>query len=303
MQNGNQVKSTPLVTVVIPCFNQGDFIEECINSVLNQSYQSIEIICVDDASTDNSRERIRKYTELPNFKFIANSHNLGVCASRNNAIHEANGLYILPLDGDDTIEPTYIDEAVSVISSNEDIGIVYCKARFFGGINRNWDLPDFNLDDFLFDNCIFCSALFRKSDFLKVGGYKPYMVYGLEDYELWMSFIELGLKPYRIDRILFNYRRKHQMSRTYKLVSSSKLRDMKKEIITHHLQLYLNNESFVKYITELCPRYPKYIEKLLNENLKKTKKIKKYKKLLLVSYFIFGCLFVIMCFLLKNANC
>jgi hypothetical protein len=180
---------------------------------------------------------------------------------------------------------------------------VYCKARFFGGINRNWDLPDFNLDDFLFDNCIFCSALFRKSDFLKVGGYKPYMVYGLEDYELWMSFIELGLKPYRIDRILFNYRRKHQMSRTDKLVSSSKLRDMKKEIITHHLQLYLNNESFVKYITELCPRYPKYIEKLLNENLKKTKKIKKYKKLLLVSYFIFGCLLAVMCFLLKNTNC
>ena len=106
--------------------------------------------------------------------------------------------------------------------------MVYCKARFFGVNNCNWDLPVFDLDDFLFDNCIFCSALFRKSDFLKAGGYKPYMVYGLEDYELWISFIELGLKPYRIDKILFNYRKTNQISRTEKLLNSARFqRDIK----------------------------------------------------------------------------
>ena len=69
---------TSLVTVVIPCFNQADFIDECINSVLNQSYKSIEIICVDDCSTDNSVEQIKKYTDLKNFRLIKNSQNLGV---------------------------------------------------------------------------------------------------------------------------------------------------------------------------------------------------------------------------------
>ncbi len=254
---------TPLVTVVIPCFNQADFIDECINSVLNQSYKSIEIICVDDCSTDNSVERINKYTDLKNFRLIKNSQNLGVCASRNIAINEANGLYILPLDGDDTIEPTYIEEAVHVISSNEDIGIVYCQARFFGGINQNWDLPDFNVDDFLFNNCIFCTALFRKSDFLRVGGYKPYMIDGFEDYELWICFVELGLKPYRIDKILFNYRRKHKISRSDRLMDSGRFKDMKREILAHHFNFYLNNECFVRYITESCP---KLIEQMKKEN-------------------------------------
>ena len=94
MLNEYQVRDAPLVSVVIPCFNQADYIEECIASVLNQSYQNIEIICVDDGSNDSSIERINKYTELTNFKFIRNSRNFGVCVSRNNAIREASGIYI-----------------------------------------------------------------------------------------------------------------------------------------------------------------------------------------------------------------
>ena len=333
---------TPFVTVVIPCFNQADFIDECINSVLNQSYKSIEIICVDDCSTDNSVEQIKKYTDLKNFRLIKNSQNLGVCASRNIAINEANGLYILPLDGDDTIEPTYIEEAVHVISSNEDIGIVYCQARFFGGINQNWDLPDFNVDDFLFNNCIFCTALFRKSDFLRVGGYKPYMIDGFEDYELWICFVELGLKPYRIDKILFNYRRKHKISRSDRLMDSGRFKDMKREILAHHFNFYLNNECFVRYITESCPKLIEQMKKeneqmkkeneqrkqeneqlnrsivelrkhwesaysnlqgsydeQITKNQKKTKKVKKYKRLLLMSYLIFICILASVFYLTK----
>ena len=324
---------TPLVTVVITCFNQADFIDECINSVLNQGYKSIEIICVDDCS-----------------RLIKNSQNLGVCASRNIAINEANGLYILPLDGDDTIEPTYIEEAVHVISSNEDIGIVYCQARFFGGINQNWDLPDFNVDDFLFNNCIFCTALFRKSDFLRVGGYKPYMIDGFEDYELWICFVELGLKPYRIDKILFNYRRKHKISRSDRLMDSGRFKDMKREILAHHFNFYLNNECFVRYITESCPKLIEQMKKeneqmkkeneqmkkeneqmkkeseqlnrsivelrkhwesaysnlqgsydeQITKNQKKTKKVKKYKRLLLMSYLIFCCILASMFYLTKQ---
>ena len=95
MLNEYQVRDAPLVSVVIPCFNQADYIEECIASVLNQSYQNIEIICIDDGSNDSSSERINKYTELTNFKFIRNSRNLGVCVSRNNAIREASCIFFL----------------------------------------------------------------------------------------------------------------------------------------------------------------------------------------------------------------
>ena len=197
--------------------------------------------------------------------------------------------------------------------------MVYCQARFFGGINQNLGLQEFSVDDFLFNNCIFCTALFRKSDFLRVGGYKPYITDGLEDYELWICFVELGLKPYRIDKILFNYRRKHKISRSDRLMDSGRFKDMKREILAHHFNFYLNNACFVRYITESCH---KLIEQMKQENeqlnrsivelrkhwesaysnlqgsydeqvtknQKKTKKVRKYKRLFVISYLIFICI-------------
>lgn len=101
------MEQNPLVSVIIPCFNQESFIEESIESVLRQTYQNIEIICVDDCSTDNSVDLIGKYVDLPNFKLIKNKKNLGVCLTRNLAVEASRGTYIFPLDGDDTIEPSY----------------------------------------------------------------------------------------------------------------------------------------------------------------------------------------------------
>ena len=301
-----RVEQNPLVSVIIPCFNQESFIEESIESVVSQTYRNIEIICVDDCSTDNSLDLISKYVDLPNFKLIKNKKNLGVCITRNLAVEAARGTYILPLDGDDTIEPSYIEKAVNVISSDQRVGIVYCKARFIGGVNKEWDLPEYNPDDFMFINCIFCSALFRKSDFVKVGGYKSYMKYGFEDYELWVSMIESGIKPYRIDEILFNYRQKHKVSRSDELNSAPAYRqNMKKEIILHHLDFFLNNECFVKFITE---NSPKYLNHLLDENsqlndalsnikLLYQKKLKKYRNLLKIFCIIFVCLLVLIIYL------
>ena len=173
-------------------------------------------------------------------------------------------------------------------------------------MNKEWDLPEYNPDDFMFINCIFCSALFRKSDFVKVGGYKSYMKYGFEDYELWVSMIESGIKPYRIDEILFNYRQKHKVSRSDELNSAPAYRqNMKKEIILHHLDFFLNNECFVKFITE---NSPKYLNHLLDENsrlndalsnikLLYQKKLKKYRNLLKIFCIIFVCLLVLIIYL------
>ena len=196
-------------------------------------------------------------------------------------------------------------------------------------------MQEFNVDDFLFNNCIFCTALFRKSDFLRVGGYKPYITDGLEDYELWICFVELGLKPYRIDKILFNYRRKHKISRSDRLMDSGRFKDMKREILAHHFNFYLNNECFVRYITESCPKLIEQMKKeneqrkqeneqlnrsivelrkhwesaysnlqgsydeQVTKNQKKTKKVRKYKRLLVISYLIFICILASMFYLTK----
>lgn len=287
-----------LVSVVIPCYNQENFIEAAIDSVLNQTYPCIEIICIDDFSADSSLERINKYLELPNFKLIRNSSNLGVCVSRNLAVDAAAGEYILPLDGDDTIEPSYVEEAVEVISTRNNVGMVYSKARYIGGVNKYWDLPEYCFDEFIFNNCIFCSALFRKSDFLKAGGYKTYMKNGLEDYELWICFIESGLEPYRIDKILFNYRRKHKTSRTDEMLSApDSYVNMKKEIILHHLDLYLSNDCFMKFITEYSPQYIDKIEKKCSSA---ELRVKKYKNLLkLTCILLFSIMLLVIMYVLR----
>lgn len=195
------------VSVIIPCYNQGKYIKEAIDSVLNQTYKNIEIVIINDGSTDNSSQIISNLiSDKSNIKFIDNKENNGIIYARNFAIDEASGEYILPLDADDIIKPSYIEKAVKILEERSDIGIVYGKVKFFGAKNSIWDLQKFDKEKMIFVNQIVCSALFRKEDFYKAGKYKDYMKKGCEDWDLWLSFIELGLGVYQIDEILFLYR-------------------------------------------------------------------------------------------------
>lgn len=94
----------PLVTVVILNYNQGNFVGEAIHSVLNQSYQNIEVIIIDDASTDDSVQVIKEILTLhPQIQFIANQINLGNCASFNMAWRRGQGSYVIDLAADDVL--------------------------------------------------------------------------------------------------------------------------------------------------------------------------------------------------------
>lgn len=259
------------VSVIIPCFNQGKYVKDAIESVLNQTYKNIEIICVNDGSSDNSSEIL---SQIKNITFIDLKENKGVINARNLAIDNCSGDYILPLDADDLIETTYIEKAVEILENKPEIGIVYCKARFFGQKEGEWKLPEFNPEDFIYANCIFNCALFRKDDFYRAGKYKENMKDGCEDWDLWLSFIELNLKPYRIDEILFNYRQ-YQNTRT---TSANKSTEWKKSLIGNHVELYLSHNSFIEKV--FAPK----IE--LKEKLKKSKKLKKIFKLLSISTFL-----------------
>lgn len=255
----------PKVSIIIPCYNQGKYVAEAINSALRQTFKDIEIVCVNDCSTDNSVEIIKSFeNKYKNFIFLNNEENRGVIYSRNFAIKNCNGTYILPLDADDIIEPTYVEKAVKILDNNSNIGIVYCKAKIFGNYDKYWNLKPFNKSDILYENCIFCSALFRKSDFLKIGGYNNNMKYGCEDYDLWLSFIEQGLEVFQINEILFSYRQYDETSRT--TISLKNKKEIWNNLIKNHINLYLNDENF--------------LERLIFSNpIKTNKKYKKYKKM------------------------
>jgi glycosyltransferase involved in cell wall biosynthesis len=195
----------PKISVIIPCYNQGAYLEEAVQSVLAQTFQEFEILIVDDGSTDGATIRLLKDCAWPKTRVI-HTDNQGLAAARNNGIQEARGACILPLDADDRIGPGYLEEAVHILDQYPEIGIVYCEAAYFGARSDHWHLPDYTPDNMLFQNLIFCSALFRREDWEKAGGYNINMVYGWEDWDFWLSLIHLGVKVYRIPKVHFFYR-------------------------------------------------------------------------------------------------
>lgn len=277
------------VSIIIPCYNQAGYVEEAVLSAINQTYQNIEIICVNDGSTDKTSEVIRMLVnKYKNIVFFDESENKGVVAARNFAIQACTGEYILPLDADDTIEPTYVEKAVKVLDENKNIGVVYCRAKIFGAEDKIWDLPAYSKESFLYRNVVFCTALFRKSDFVKAGGYKANMEHGCEDYDLWLSFVELGLDVYQIDEILFNYRKHHNESRTDSSIKN--IHKIFKQIIKNHLDLYLDNKYFIR----------KILTDTEGINIKKKKYKNLFNKLLLIAIGEFVAIFVLTIILLVN---
>jgi glycosyltransferase involved in cell wall biosynthesis len=195
----------PTVSVVIPCYNQGHFVDEAVDSVLAQTFADVEIIIVNDGSTDDCTNRLLQGYPANRAKVMTTA-NQGLAAARNNGIAVARGKYILPLDADDRILPGYLERAVAELEKDPETGIVYCRAGLFGAVETAWDLPEYSLERMLIDNIIFCSAFFRRDDWLAVGGYDTGMVYGWEDYEFWLALIERGRRVVRLPETYFLYR-------------------------------------------------------------------------------------------------
>jgi glycosyltransferase involved in cell wall biosynthesis len=241
------------VSVIIPCYNQGAFLSEAVESVRAQTYENVEIIIVNDGSDDDETAGICSALEGPGIKVITTS-NQGLAAARNKAIEEAGGTYILPLDADDKIAPSYISEAVSVLESDSQIGIVYCRARLFGAVEGDWHLPDYSLEEMLKDNIIFCTALFRRKDWESVGGYDPGMVYGWEDYDFWLALIERGRQVHRLEGCHFFYR----VAPESMVRSKEKFQkvEMFKRIFQRHQELFFDHiEVWLEPLLDLREQY------------------------------------------------
>ena len=240
------------VSVVITCYNQGQYLEECINSVTNSDYPNIEIILVDDGSEDTFTQKTLDKLDSGKIKIIR-QNNQGVCAARNNGIAAASGKYILPLDADDKIAETYISKAVNILARNPDTGIVFCNAILWAPLHnkeRRWELEKPTVINMLTQNRIFLSALFRKSDFEKTGGFNPVMEAGCEDWDLWLKFLENGLKPYKIDEELFYYRVAENF-RSKNAIRPQNYIKIRYNIIKLHKKLYLKY-SIIVILPLLC---------------------------------------------------
>ncbi len=233
------------VTVVMPCYNQGKYVNKAVNSVLNQTFQNFEIIIVNDGSTDEETNKILNNFKRPKTK-VLHINNQGPSVARNIAIQEARGEYILPLDADDTIEPTYMEKAVKILENNDNVGIVCCNWRTISklGVFRKITTPKFNYKfpehlNFRSKSCFPVTSFFRKVDWGKTGGFNKNMLYGMEDYDFWLSIIELDKKIYHIPEVLFNYNRVFKSRDTSMTIEDQKISYF--TVFQNHKELYLNN--------------------------------------------------------------
>lgn len=203
--NVSNMQRQPIVSIVIPCYNDGAYLQQAIDSCLAQTYEALEILVVDDGSSDQKTRSVLSGLNAPRIKVLHTNH-VGPSQARNTAIAQACGQYILPLDADDWIEPEYVAHAANVLDEQPEVGIVYCHAELFGEKSGPWSLPNYSLDDFLVDNCIFITAMFRKEDWQLAGGFSQEFKHGLEDYDFWLSLIERGRTVHQFSEVWFHYR-------------------------------------------------------------------------------------------------
>lgn len=197
------------LTIVIPCYNYADYVAEAIDSVLSQSRLPDEIIVINDGSTDNSLEVISKYADRVK---IVDQKNAGIVAAKNKGFGLAACDWVLFLDADDKIKPSYID-LLTRESRLRNADITYGGMQFFGAEKGKFRSRPFSEYSLLKGNYINNSALIRKLLLVDSGGYKSEMSFGYEDWELYVTFAELGAKFAYARKALLHYRRHKESSR------------------------------------------------------------------------------------------
>ena len=197
----------PLVSIIVPCYNKAEYLSETLDSVIEQTYPNWECIIVNDGSPDNTEEIAKLYTNKDiRFKYLY-QENQGVSVARNNGIIASNGEYILPLDADDTIEPTYIEKAINHFVLNPSTKLVYCKYDIFGLQTGDANVPAYSYSELLWTCMIPNCPIFKREDYNKTKGYNPEMKIGYEDWDFLLSFLDKHSVVYRINEVLYHYRK------------------------------------------------------------------------------------------------
>ena len=263
-----------LVSVIMPCFNDGAYIEESIACVWKQTYPSIELIVIDDGSDEKQTIDILERIKDDERCTVVQTAHEGPSGARNAGIRQAKGKYILPLDSDDLIDKTYIEKAVRAIEEKPERGVVYCFADLFGEDSGPWNLPPYSFKQMLRDNIVFITALFYREDWVKVGGFNTNMKQGMEDYDFFIGLLEIGREIYQIPEVLFHYRIKKKSRTTALMDDLDCVKEMYSKIYENHPMFY--EKYKMEYAFELREALIEqiFIRRRMSESVEMYQKIK-----------------------------
>lgn len=213
------------VSVIIPVYNSGKYIDKTIDSVLNQSYEQIEIVLVDDCSSDNSKQIIENYTKkYTNIIFQQLEENSGAAIARNKAIELANGRYIAFLDSDDLWYPSKVERQLELMKRKNAaicftaIEMIDENGELIKGKRNVVEMVNYN---FLLKNTMLATSTIV-IDRSITGNFKMPLIRSGQDYATWLLLMRDGIDAYGINEVLVKYRKGRNS------LSSNKVKNIKK---------------------------------------------------------------------------
>lgn len=240
-----------LVSVVIPCYQQMHWLGAAIRSVLASTWQQVEIWVIDDGSSEALSEEVLAFLRKGQIHLL-HQRNQGVCKARNVAIGRTQGDFVLPLDADDMIAPTYLEKAMTAFRWNRQLAVVssgYCY--LLGKEEGKCQCETFSPAMLLRHNQIVVTSLFRKSLWERVGGFAEILSrLSLEDWDFWLSVYALNPNFLILPEPLIYYRL-HGPSRN--ACGQYIRRKSKLLILLRHWRLYVMHPIDLFYT--LCTRW------------------------------------------------
>jgi glycosyltransferase involved in cell wall biosynthesis len=227
----------PVVSVVVPCYDQARYLPEAVAGVIAQSFDDWELIIVNDGSPDDTdivaRRLIHKH---PNHRIrLIEQKNGGLSHARNTGIRAARGAYILPVDADDYIAANMLELMVPLLMKQPHVGIVYCDLRHFGAVEKVVQAPEYDFRALCERNGVSYCSLFRREAWEAVGGYNRNMIWSYEDRDFWIACGREGFFAERIPEVLLNYRVKAESMYTNAVLHD---RENRARIVLNHPSLY-----------------------------------------------------------------
>ena len=228
----------PRVSIVIPCHNYGHVLVDAIESALAQTHAPLEVIVIDDGSTDDSHEVASRFVPAVE---ILRQPNMGLVAVLNRGLQRAAGEYFAILSADDAFRPTYVESLLSALLQEPSAAYAYSAMEYFGARSGVFRAQSFSPALLLAGNYVNASALTRRVDALAVGGFHPNPANAYEDWDFFLRLLETGKRGVAVPEPLLRYRQHGTRSRNPR--SRSHVQKALRIVRSAHPDLY-----------ERCPR-------------------------------------------------
>ncbi|SEP76565.1 Glycosyl transferase family 2 [Virgibacillus subterraneus] len=284
----------PLVTVFIPLYNCEEYISEALESVINQSYSNIEIVIIDDGSTDNSVNIVNSYTD-PRIRLIKNEINRGIPYTRNLGLQESQGKYMAIIDSDDIAYLTRIEKQVNYMENNPNIDGIGTYYEIFGGRFKKVMKPKNITSEEIKAGLLFLNRIANPTSFLRLETINKYELrynpeyFVAQDYDMWIQLSKVGELSI-LPEVLLKYRTGHtnvtKKSKSSKIIQRKKINDsIHRDILDFYnfdlteVELRVFNEFFNdNYQSEISDSTLDHLPRLLTKMVEHNRRNKPFKE-------------------------